>query len=274
MRDICTRMDEKMPVVGGINVRLFVYEMELRKLPQPFFYSRYYLYLFVCGEGEVRVGEQTYSVSPGTLVLVHPWQLFHIVETRAELTYLYISFFGDGVGEILSSIGASSPITVYPGHEHLLDFWMKSIRRVQEKNAVFITESVLSHTFSYLCAPQTEAEERSFAAIKNYVQENLSDPELSLRAVAGIFFYSEKYFSYLFREKSGIRFTDYLNDRRIHLALRLVDEGVKSVSELSAACGFMNASYFSKVFKKSMGKTPAVYIREHEKAIGSENGEK
>jgi YesN/AraC family two-component response regulator len=164
---------------------------------------------------------------------------------------------------MLPDIGAQEPITVYPGHEHLLDYWMKSIRRIQEKNALYVTESVFAHTLSYLTVTQAEGDDRSFAAIKNYVQENLSDPELTLRSVAGMFFYSEKYFSFLFREKIGIRFTDYLNDLRIHHALRLIGEGEKSVSALSSACGFMSACYFSKVFKKVMGKTPAVYIREH-----------
>jgi two-component system response regulator YesN len=93
---------------------------------------------------------------------------------------------------------------------------------------------------------------------------------MSLRMIAEIFFYSEKYFSYLFREKIGIKFTDYLNDLRIHLSLRLIREGVKSVSELSSACGFMNACYFSKVFKKIMGKSPAVYIRERAKDLAEE----
>lgn len=270
MRDICTTVDSKASS-GEVRFHHFVYEMELHKLPQPFFNSHYFLYLFVCGEGEVRVPGKRFAVAPGTVMLVHPWQLFHIVETKAELTYLYISFLGDGVAEMLPTLGAQAPITVYPGHEHLLDFWMKSIRRVQEKNAAFITEAVFANTLSYLCVPPSE-EDRSLSAIKTYVQENLSDPDLSLRTVAGIFFYNEKYFSYLFKEKTGIRFTDYLNDLRIHYALRLAEEGMHSVSELSAACGFMNACYFSKVFKKMMGKTPAAYIREHMKEGGAENG--
>lgn len=273
MRDICTTVNAPA-TIGGIRYRFFVYEMELHKLPQPFFYSEYYLYLFVCGEGEVRIADKTYPVAPGTLLLVHPWQLFSIVETKHELTYLYISFTGDGVAPLLPQIGAENPITVYPGQEHLLDFWMKSIRRIQEKNALFITESVFAHTLSYLCASQPEPDDRNLVAIKNYIQENFSNPELSLRAVAGIFFYSEKYFSYLFREKIGIRFTDYLNDLRIHYALRLIDEGMRSVAELSMACGFMNACYFSKVFKKIMGKNPTVYIREHEKEKRLENSGK
>lgn len=262
MRDICTTVNAPN-AVGGIHFNYFVYEMELHKLSQPFFQSHYYLYLFVCGEGEIRMSGKRYPVRPGTLVLVHPWQLFSIVETKHELTYLYISFMGDAVAAMLPDIGAQEPITVYPGHEHLLDYWMKSIRRIQEKNALYVTESVFAHTLSYLTVTQAEGDDRSFAAIKNYVQENLSDPELTLRSVAGMFFYSEKYFSFLFREKIGIRFTDYLNDLRIHHALRLIGEGEKSVSALSSACGFMSACYFSKVFKKVMGKTPAVYIREH-----------
>jgi len=83
--------------------------------------------------------------------------------------------------------------------------------------------------------------------------------------VAGIFFYSEKYFSALFREKTGVRFTDHLGELRIRYALSLIDEGMRSVSELSAACGFINATYFSKVFKKIVGKNPASYIRERGK---------
>ncbi len=264
MRDICTTVNAPSHI-GGIRFNYFVYEMELHKLPQPFFHSHYYLYLFVLGEGEVRVAGRSYPVRPGTLVLVHPWQLFSIAETKQELTYLYISFMGDAVSHILPDIGAEEPITVYPGHEHLLDYWMKSIRRIQERNALYITESVFAHTLSYLAVAGSEGDDRSLVSIKNYIQENLSDSELTLRAVAGIFFYSEKYFSALFREKIGIRFTDYLNDLRIHHALRLIDEGERSVSSLASACGFMSACYFSKVFKKVMGKTPAVYMREHKK---------
>ncbi len=261
MRDICTQVQAASPV-SGIDFNYFVYEMELKKLKQPFFYPHYYLYLFACGEGEIRMEGKTYPVFPGSLVLVHPWQMHEIVETKFELTYLYISFSGVGVAPILSQIGAENPITMFPSQAHLLDFWMKSIRRVQQRNALYITESVLMHTLSYLSVSEDGADERSFATIKNYIQENLSNPEMSLRMVAGIFFYSEKYFSYLFREKTGIKFTDYLNDLRIRLALRLISENVTSVAELSSACGFMNACYFSKVFKKIVGKSPATYIRE------------
>jgi hypothetical protein len=53
MRDICAKV-EHSSAIRDFYFHYFVYEMELRKLPQPFFQSHYYLYLFVCGEGELQ----------------------------------------------------------------------------------------------------------------------------------------------------------------------------------------------------------------------------
>lgn len=267
MRDICTKVDAPSSL-GGINFYYFVYEMELRKLSQPFCYPHYYLYLIVHGEGEIRSAEKTVSLRPGTLVLVHPWQLFRIVETKGELTYLYVSFFGDGVDPVLRAVGGEAPITAFEGYGHLIDPWMKSIRRVCEKNALYVTEAVFANTLSYLIAPKEE--DGNFSEIERYVQEHLSDHDLSLHAVAAIFFYSEKYFSALFREKTGIRFTDYLSQHRVRRAMRLMDEGVRSVTELSDACGFVNATYFSKVFKKIVGRTPGAYMKSRAKRNGDD----
>lgn len=264
MRDICAKIDNSA-MIGGIEFKYFVYEMELHKLKQPFCQLHYYLYLFVHGEGEMQMDDKRIKVKAGTLVMVHPWQLFRIVETKEELVYLYISFTGGGTDKIISEIGATEPITAYEGYAHLIDFWMKSIRRLHEKNALYITESVFAATLSRLVLPEKEEEEENFSIILRYIQEHLSDPELSLRSVAGLFFYSEKYFSALFRKKTGTHFTDHLAELRIRHAISLIDGGMRSVTELSDASGFSNSTYFSKVFKKTTGRTPAVYIREKSK---------
>ena len=36
----------------------------------------------------------------------------------------------------------------------------------------------------------------------------------------------------------------------------LIEKGEQSISEIAAACGYSDYSYFAKVFKKSTGKTP------------------
>ena len=41
---------------------------------------------------------------------------------------------------------------------------------------------------------------------------------------------------------------------------QLIERGFRSVSEIASMCGYSDPLYFSKVFKKSVGKTPHEYI--------------
>ena len=85
--------------------------------------------------------------------------------------------------------------------------------------------------------------------------------DISLKKVADIFFYNEKYLSALFKRKTNVKFTDYLNSLRIDAALRHIRNERMTVSELAEMCGFGDAYYFSRVFKKITGKTPTDYMK-------------
>ena len=89
---------------------------------------------------------------------------------------------------------------------------------------------------------------------------------IKLKMVADIFFYNEKYFSHMFKERIGVNFTGYLNELRVRRALSLIDGNAASVQELSAKCGFNDSYYFSKVFKKHVGLSPSQYAKQ--KRIG------
>ena len=212
------------------------------------------------GEGELISDELSFTLSPGTLAFIRPWEK-HRIKEKTELTYLYISFYGDGADAILSEIGASEPVTTFDGYVQLIDFWMKSIRRINDSNALYVTDSVFTYTISHLVGGKSKTSDGGISAIISYIQENLSESELSLRTVAKMFYYSEKYFSALFVKSTGIKFTDYLNGLRINYATKLIDDGVRSVSELSSRCGFDNSYYFSKVFKKIKGVSPSEFIK-------------
>ena len=257
MRDICSFVSAPAPSIGFSH---FVYEMELSTLPQPFYSPHYYMYLVVIGEGVLLSGGKAYPLSPGTLVLIRPWEVYEIKEKTA-LTFLYISFHGDGAEAVLNEIGVSPPLAVFEGYVHLIDFWIKSIRRINAQNAVYVTSSVFMHTVSLLVGNEGKDAGSGISAIISYVQENLSDPELSLRRVARMFYYSEKYFSSFFAKSTGTKFTDYLSTLRVNYAVTLIEEGKRSVTELSALCGFDNSYYFSKVFKRIKGVSPTAFIK-------------
>ena len=67
------------------------------------------------------------------------------------------------------------------------------------------------------------------------------------------------YFSKLFKEETGANFIDYLTMARIERAKGFLRDKARSVKEISAAAGYADANYFSKLFKKVVGLTPTEY---------------
>ncbi len=90
-----------------------------------------------------------------------------------------------------------------------------------------------------------------------FIEENFSQA-LTGEKVAERFNMHPAYFTRLFRDYEGKTFVEYLTDRRMEEAKRLLSLG-KLVKETAAACGFSDTDYFSKVFKKSVGKSPAEF---------------
>ena len=64
-------------------------------------------------------------------------------------------------------------------------------------------------------------------------------------------------FCAFFKRHVGKTFTQALNDYRIERACELLSMGDANVSEVAALCGFRDAAYFIKTFKKALGVTPA-----------------
>jgi AraC family transcriptional regulator len=94
-------------------------------------------------------------------------------------------------------------------------------------------------------------------AIK-YVQENIHR-NLTIRELADKACMSEPNFFRCFKQQYGITPVEYINQQRIQLSMRLLNNTAYSISDICFACGYNNLNYFLKVFKKATGDTPASY---------------
>lgn len=104
------------------------------------------------------------------------------------------------------------------------------------------------------------------ARIDEYVKNNLSDCNLSLKWIAENYLYMNiDYVSKKFVKETGERFSDYLTRLRIQKAKELLSGGgtendkILSVAEM-VGCG-NNPKYFSQLFRKAVGMTPSAYIK-------------
>ena len=58
---------------------------------------------------------------------------------------------------------------------------------------------------------------------------------------------------------------EYIRSIRLKKAAILLQNGNFTVSEVMYTVGFSNASYFSRAFQASYGKTPSEYMKEYKK---------
>jgi len=83
--------------------------------------------------------------------------------------------------------------------------------------------------------------------------------EITLDDVAGLVFLSPTYFSKLFSEEMGCRFTAYLNKLRIEKSKLLLRGTDIPLVDIAGLVGYEDQSYFTKVFKRVTGASPGKY---------------
>lgn len=121
--------------------------------------------------------------------------------------------------------------------------------KLQELVEVF-TESM----FNYTPTKNNEIIKKAMS----YISDNFAS-NITLDDVARHVHLNPAYFSTIFKQSCGSSFKEYLNMVRIEESKRLLANTDYSVVDIAVATGFMDQSYFSKVFKKYTGLTPKQY---------------
>lgn len=96
--------------------------------------------------------------------------------------------------------------------------------------------------------------------IKRYVEDRL-DGAVTVRDAANRFSFAPNYLGHLFKEETGINFSDYVIARRLEKARLLLQDPKLKVYEVAGLVGYRSLPYFSRHFKETFGLTPGEYRR-------------
>lgn len=94
--------------------------------------------------------------------------------------------------------------------------------------------------------------------ILDYCAEHYNE-DISVAEVAKALNLSESYVSHIFSDKLLISFRGYINSMRIHEAMKLIDEGELSNTEIAYETGFGTIRTFNRAFSAHTGCTPSEY---------------
>lgn len=96
-------------------------------------------------------------------------------------------------------------------------------------------------------------------AVSRYIQSSVGKREVTLNEVAAYLCFSPKYFSYLFKQETGMNFIGFVTKIKLDKAKQYLTDTRMSATDIGLMLGFQDFKYFCKLFKKEVGVTPTQY---------------
>ena len=126
-------------------------------------------------------------------------------------------------------------------------------------------EAVAERLSGFVPSPWPEA---YVAIAQEYVRANLHRPLRLATVCKKVVHLDRSYFGRIFRRLTGMTFGQYVLQQKIEHAMRLLAANRDlSVNGIASAVGFDDPSYFGRVFKRLVGRSPSAF---RTKSISSE----
>jgi two-component system, response regulator YesN len=94
---------------------------------------------------------------------------------------------------------------------------------------------------------------------KRIIEQQYGNPDLNAQFIAEQLDVSVSYLSRTFKRDTGENLSNFLTEKRIQVAQKLLTTTDLKANEVSIMVGFLDARYFGQVFKKIMRTTPSEY---------------
>ncbi len=105
---------------------------------------------------------------------------------------------------------------------------------------------------------KSNSDETIINSIIKFLLDNL-DKKFTLDEIASKFNYSKSYLHTMFKAKTSYPLLVFFNFKKVQKACELLNYTDLSIKEISYKVGFDDPFYFSRIFKKIMGKSPRNY---------------
>lgn len=216
---------------------------------------------FITSRDEIRM-------KAGELIFIPPnTRHGYKIEETDLVAYYWIHFLGDKIEPLLRDLQLETE-TVYSiglstGITRLFDL---IIEELQTKNIHYsvVSGGLLIQLLSVIAQKksislQAPGIKRAIAAIRSEYNSDQSVEEYARNSG-----YSKYHFIRLFKEATGQTPIEYRIRLRLENACSLLRSTSYSMHEIAEAIGFSDPAYFSRLFKKNIGKSPQAYRKEFE----------
>ena len=129
----------------------------------------------------------------------------------------------------------------------------------RESDARYLCDSSMLLLLETLFTSQRKEPERvQMNGIMEYVNDNISS-DLTIEKVGKHFHYSGDYISKIFKEQFGMPLKQYIVERKLSVAKRLLATSELPIQNIASSIGFEDTVLFEKFFKYHTKTTPKKY---------------
>ena len=247
---------------------------------------------FLEGKATIECNSQHIEIGPGDLFFVNSNELHCGYCVEKPLTYYCIlfdpsllkgSFDGNCEQKYITPIAQSlilfrNKITGDTAIAKCVDSIIKEYNRKQAGYELFIKSSVYNllgilfrnHIEKVITEKEYIARMQNLERLNrviSYIEENFTET-ISLNQLAQMTCLSRYHFCHLFKKLTGRGVNEYINMMRIDKADLLLKNTNMNITEIAMTAGFIDANYFSRIFKKYKKVAPSA-VR---KAVQDEAG--
>ncbi len=240
------------------------------------FHKVYEIYALEKGEVEYFIKDTVYTVHEGDIVIIPPNTLHKTVspqhhKRRRILLYLdmeYLQEFDRKEFDFLDAVSVYTPEGRSRARSTLSALW----KEYQNAESETLLKAMLCE-FLLLLKKERETKlevlekHTASGAISNiitYMNENFNS-DLTLTQVANHFYMHSTYLSRLFKENTGLTFSEYIRKFRIQKSLEKLENSRENITEIAFSVGFNSTNHFCKTFKAIMGTSPLKYRKQFSK---------
>lgn len=245
----------------------------------------YEMYFHISGDVKFYITGKGYSLAPGDIILVRPGEIHRPVNESGKDYEMVILLVGktfinklppehSGLDALFDTAAANGSLYIPLKEErlHAISRILSKLEKSANKTAAPKASAMkAAHFLELLFALNgtPPADRNTFSAINSgekvqgiieYIHENI-EKDLSLDALSAAFYVSKYHLSREFSKYAGCTLHQYILQKRLLLAKRLMDES-NNLEGVIKKCGFEHYVTFLLAFKKRFGITPKEYMNQ------------